>query len=726
MDPKRPHDIFISFRIEHNSTETDHVGRLFDSLVAEGYNPFQFQYTGTVTAEFREVVRQVILSDACKAFILCVTPNMGSTNVWVPDGSGKLEGEGSAHPFNETQWEIFFAIEKMGGWDGFINELKIADASMQKLPVLLFGIMPCHPKEIVGLPPRLTRVPIIPAHANIRSGIEAIKSGLKGIGLAPKPAETISQKLTPEPEAALAPWERAYVENALSNWIDGRGVASGAPPRSALGFRAERFINLNVREIGNAESDLIAKDGKPALSYLLNAKPQPPMVLYAPSGRGKTCVLSMAAATIASALDDAFAQQCAGLPADLSGLLEAVDGAPPVPVFLRAERIIEGLHDDLEPVGAFFDAIAKRISRSMEVSPQVIRDRMLERDYTVIVDELDRLSEEDETNVLRALVRVHELLKSRKRNTKIIAAMRLRGRERVAPMLELALQPPTERQRDEFYTAFARWARDPEVDEQSIRGAVRGLRMHLSGATGSPISDILDNPLLLNAFCWAAVHENADVQHCGTVSELCETLVESVLGDGIRNKTVEISADEARAALQALAFAGMAEDLDTAKAQKCVSEALGRTGGKELQLLEKQTGLFERIEHSPKRTLLRLKRPFAELFAAQRIVARNESDLFLPEDGGVATRSWRTALGFAVAMMMRNPEQIARGERLLSGLMARVQVAHSPDDQADWFACVTSCLIELAPLPEDGVAPHQADPAPSNASSLRVRMDWIL
>lgn len=706
MVPKRPHDIFISFRMKHNSKQSNPVGTLYRELVSKGYNPFMFEEKKYEAAEFRKAAAKVIKSEACKAFILCCGLDMGRGSSWVADEDG-FEGQHEPFDFNETQWEIFHAIERVGGWDTFLRQL--AGDEPQDLPFITMTIGDEFKfLDIEGIPPRLLRLPMITdAFVDIDRGVGKVIERLKDLGVEPQaPIKDIDDK----PEAldgALTDWERAYIENALSNWIDGRGVASGAPPRSALGFRAERFINLNVREIGNAESDLIAADGKPALSYLLNSKPQPPMVLYAPSGRGKTCVLSMAAATIATALDDAFAKQCTGLPDDLSGLLGAVDGAPPVPVFLRAERISEGLHDGLEPIAAFFDAIAKRISRSKEVSPQVVRERMLARDYTVIVDELDRLSDDEEMNVLHALVHVHKLLKSRDRNTKIIAAMRLRGRERVAPMLELELLTPTEPQREDFYTAFAQSSADPAGARQDILAAVGGLRMHLSGATGSPNSDILDNPLLLNAFCWAAIHKNAEVQHCGTVGELCETLVDSLIGNGIKTKAVELSADETRDALHALGFASMSEDLDVAKAQQCVSQALGRAGGKELQVLEKQTGLFERIEHSSKRTLLRLKRPFAELFAAQRIVAQNENDLFLPEDGGVATRSWRTALGFAVAMMMRDPEQVARGERLLSGLMARAQVAQSADEQADWFACVTSCLIELAPLPEDGVAPHQ-------------------
>lgn len=724
------YDVFISFRIKDNHANA--IGGLFRELQTLNYRVFYYPDSNQA-GDFRERALKAIRDSRCM-ILCCGDEGLGEDRWWQPAPEPHIFQGVSQNRFNETQWEIFEAIQRNGGVSGVTSG---NDLSYPIIPILVPGSVKQTSLDYVpGFPSfvRTTGVATFVEKHGYRAALAELQTMLANSGIhptgKPKPLEIKSEDkpLPPPVLEKLTAWERAYVEGALSGWVQGRGVASEAGESAragAFGFKAARFMQLEAHEVGSADSALAGDVSKPAFHWLLAAEAHAPYVLCGGAGAGKTCTLSMAATAMAAALDPELRRQCEALKAP-APVLEWGEGLNTVPVFMRAQRIADALNAGADPSGAVFSAIATRMSSDKGVGADVVRARMLERPYALIVDELDRLSHDDEMHVLQALADVHALFAGRGRPLKVLGGGRQMFGERVEQIVDVLLRPPSDAQRETFISAFAEgWTGDTAACLQTIRGAVQGLRRHLSTATGSPDSEAFDTPLLLNALCWGMLHAQSggkasagqeadlrrdlDLQRCSTLVQLCDTLSDLLIQDAVtRARGAKPTVEDVARALEALAFHGIGGgELEVARARQVASDALGRDATSVLQFIENKTGLVERVELGPRRTLYRLKRLFGEYFAARHIARAEEGHAFLPQDAQIAARHWRSVLAFATATLFADPAHTARGERLLSALRDRIDAAVTPAQKADWFACLAACLGALAPLPDRESPTHQ-------------------
>jgi hypothetical protein len=400
--------------------------------------------------------------------------------------------------------------------------------------------------------------------------------------------------------------------------------------------------------------------------------------------------------------------------------------APFFPLFMRARRIVEHLRQNpTRPKrDVLFAAIASRLSAG-ETAPSIgdMRERMMERPYALFIDELDKLSSDDETEVLSVLGAAQAFFDPKKKPIKLIACGQPVSHERVEPVVEVRLDPPTTQQRLQFFEDFAATQRD-KAALRKILDAADKLQFRTQTTTGSASSETFDSPLLLNAFCWGALQDKVRVDECNGQVALCENLLSDVLDRAVRREDGVITSAQAQAILQNVAFSSLADDVDDDDAANIVAVVAGT--GRESSILDflvDKAHLLERTEYARKRNCYRVRGLFSDYFAARQLAA-NEGVKFLENlTGETAQRKWRNVLAFACALMWKTQSAEARALSIIDALLERAEASTDPADQAAWLHCAAACLNALAPIGDSESPPQQL--AIERASAIvRGAVNW--
>ena len=211
-------------------------------------------------------------------------------------------------------------------------------------------------------------------------------------------------------EAALSPWERAYLRARRDKWRAGshEGLREASRGRSIdrarlyVPLRAEaspwchvdeqgalvvRDMLLGEGEAPEASLRAAEKRGAPWLESVVTHRALPCVVVEAEAGAGKTVLLQHLACTLASvhlgdAADDALL--------DRNGLAE---GAPllRVPLLIEARRIAEMLSEGTpsEVLSALAREVTDLVTES--VTPAALQAGLVAGRYLVLVDSLDEV-----------------------------------------------------------------------------------------------------------------------------------------------------------------------------------------------------------------------------------------------------------------------------------------------------------------------------------------------
>jgi len=515
--------------------------------------------------------------------------------------------------------------------------------------------------------------------------------------------------------ARFAEQERKYIDAALDAWRAGRG--SDAPEKAdrseAARFDPRRFIVLNARETGSENSALAGDVAAPVTNWLFMPTPHPPFAIRGAAGAGHTCTLAMTAAALAARHDNELMRRCAEIPpVVLEAAREFSGKSAPVPVFLRARRIAELTREGkLTMRDVLFAAVAGRLTGNAKDAPSIeaMRERMLERPYAVLVDELDRISADDEADVLRVLGDTQAFFDTQKRPIKLLAAGQPVARERIDSIAEIILERPTTKQRQDFFEAYAKHQRpSAALALSTIQEAAARLQLRTQSTTGSASSETFDTPLLLNAFCWGALAPDARIDECNGQVALCQRLAELILKRVTENHPGVISKDQASEILENIAVANLKGDVDEVAAGKIAAAVMGGPASKALTYLVEKTNLLAREEFGRKRSFYSLRGLFRHYFAAEHLSGRDDLVQLLQDlSGQHAERHWRDALAFACSLFWLDGRE-SRALETIDCLLARAKSATEPSDQAGWFLCLATCLAALAPIVESDAPPQQA------------------
>lgn len=514
-----------------------------------------------------------------------------------------------------------------------------------------------------------------------------------------------NQRFTPVNE-----YELDYVQRTIPRWA--AGCASEARQSDTRGgaseaFRFERhhFFAPQATQIGATDTA-----AQPVTKWLFNSD-YPRLLLCGSAGAGNSVAISFAALGFAWRLHDKTKKQTdeEGIPLEIATAAGDLSYGS-VPVVLNAAKVAELRNTLHDPEAALFQAVADVMaSATAQLSTEGVRARMKERPYVIFVDELDRLNEADEADLLNHMRSV-----SGQCEVRVIASGRPAEAAGKANFVSVVLKAPTEEQREAFFRAHAG---DDKLALERIRFASRRL----------PIN-ALDTPMLLSAFCWWARNFNQDTKGAAESQvHLFRTLTEALLAQLPKSeaaKELRLSVDAAREILSAIAFKGLGGSVSLRDAKGIVFAAMdrGEPGAflsddeiSVLNTLEYQTDLIERqVDGSYRANGL-----LGDFLAAEHISGAPDFEVMLTNVRHFeAERQWRNALAIACSVMWSSKDEGTRqrGAQLLQALLSRARNAALAKERGDWFLCASAAVAALrthiderAALPQQQLINSAAD-----------------
>ncbi|MCX7357949.1 MAG: SUMF1/EgtB/PvdO family nonheme iron enzyme [Alphaproteobacteria bacterium] len=426
----RPYDVFVSFRNEHNKKPIEPVWQLVKHLRAEGYNPFFYVDTAMAPEAFAREAEEVVLSENCKAFILCCGEDMGGSEVWQQSPSGNLVGDDEGWD-NETQKEIAFAIKRNGGWAEFQKRVMLQDGLRLTLPIFLSIITDekfekdgkFDPKNGIRGVPRIMRTMGVKTgfRKSLDEGCAEVVKLLKSVdGLVPQKGAADDAPS----EASRRGGKGAKTEKAFELVTQGDRemlLPHVAPAHEWNNdfdeFRYsvvdDAYIPLDGETLLRSHASERGKEERPVAAPLSSwFSPEPPhnIVIFGAPGSGKATFLDrLAAAAARSTLQDSMRSAAERDLADQ--LRRTVDGQAvwPVPLYFQANELAEKMAESLvdlkrrsaRSAEAFEKALLQELPSKLSAD---FEERIKRRPYLLLIANIDLVRAEIRDSFIESMM----------------------------------------------------------------------------------------------------------------------------------------------------------------------------------------------------------------------------------------------------------------------------------------------------------------------------------